>query len=208
MAEADLRCHYCKATLRSDFNFCAHCGMPVDPARDRPLFVIEGLTNLFNAVFFESLLDTEINRASRYGHHPSVLVVEIDGLKDLEAGYGYEETNQLIRAVADVISSVLRDPDAAASTNRVAALGMQRFFVLLPETDEAGAFTTAERIRSLVDNSVLAVGDATAHVTVSVGVATTDEKDAQADNLLARATQALIDSHTRGKNRIEVAVAT
>jgi len=82
-------CRYCKAGTRPEFNYCSQCGMPTDPANDRPLFVIEGLTHLFNVVFFESLLEQELNRAIRYGHDLSVLVVEIDDLHALEATYGY-----------------------------------------------------------------------------------------------------------------------
>src|SRR5438105_5571197 len=98
-------CRYCKASIRPDYNYCAHCGMPTDPAHDRPLFVIEGLTNLFNVVFFESLLEQELNRAIRYGYDVSVIVVEVDDLQALEAAYGYEEANRIIREVGESIAN-------------------------------------------------------------------------------------------------------
>ena len=101
-------CRYCRASLRTTDNYCSHCGMPVDPTKDQPLFVVEGLSNLFNVVFFESLLEQELNRASRYGHDLSVLVVEIDNLNELEAAYGYEQTNSLIRGVAEIMAGVTR----------------------------------------------------------------------------------------------------
>src|SRR5579859_8138500 len=82
---------FCRATIRA--SDCSHCGLPVDPVRDQPLFVVEGLSSLFNTVFFESLLEQELNRATRYGHPLAVLVVEIDNLSELEAAYGYDQTN-------------------------------------------------------------------------------------------------------------------
>ncbi len=199
-------CRYCQAKVRPDYNYCAHCGMPVDPANDRPLFVVEGLSNLFNVVFFESLLEQELNRASRYGYDLSVLVAEIDSLPELEAALGYEETTNLVRDVAGVISGVIRDFDTLASTNRVAALGTQRFLVLLPETNEEGAFRTAEKIRVQVESGVFGLGkDGGGRITMSMGVASTG-KDPTADaNLMARATKALMVGRSRGTNRVQVA---
>jgi len=200
-------CRYCKASIRPDYNFCAYCGMPTDPVNDRPLFVIEGLTNLFNVVFFESLMEQELNRAIRYGHALSVLVVEIDDLPALEAAYGYEETNRMIRSVGDAIANAIRDPDTIAATNRVAALGTQRFLVLLPHTTEEGAFRAAEKIRSLVGSTVLHLSEDHSVVTVSCGVAAVGSDRGVDANLVARATKALIESRSQGTNRIQVNTA-
>lgn len=197
-------CRYCKASIRPDYNFCANCGMPIDPASDRPLFVIEGLTSLFNTVFFESLLEQELNRAIRYGYDLSVLVVEIDDLQALETAYGYEETNRLIRAVAEAIANAIRDPDTIAATNRVAALGTQRFLVLLPHTSEEGAFRAAEKIRGLVASTVVDLSEGHSVVTVSCGVATVGSDRGVDANLVGRATKALVESRSHGTNRIQV----
>jgi diguanylate cyclase (GGDEF)-like protein len=178
--------------------------MPVDPIRDQPLFVVEALSNLFNIVFFESLLEQELNRASRYGHPLSVLVVEIDNLQALERSYGYDQSNQMIRVVAEVMSGAIREPDTLAATSRVTALGMQRFLLLLPETDEEGALRTAEKVRALVGSTRLVVDDEESVVTISVGVASASPGHDEA-NLVGRASQALIESHERGDNRIHVA---
>jgi diguanylate cyclase (GGDEF)-like protein len=204
-ADGAAACRYCRASIRPDHNYCPHCGMPIDPVHDRPLFVIEGLSNLFNVVFFESLLEQELNRASRYGHDLSVLVAEIDSLAELEAALGYEETTNLIRDVAAAISGAIRDPDTLAATNRVAALGTQRFLILLPETNEEGAFRAAEKIRNLIDNSKFQIGDGDGGVTVSMGVASTGVDPSADANLMARATQALIQGRGRGVNRVQVA---
>jgi diguanylate cyclase (GGDEF)-like protein len=181
--------------------------MPLDPAQDRPLFVIEGLTNLFNAVFFESLLEQEVNRAGRYGHDLSVLVVEVDSLAELEAAYGYEDTNHLLHQVGDLIANAIRDPDTLAATNRVAALGTQRFMVLLPETGEEGAFRVAEKIRTSIDAALFDAGDGPSGLTVSLGVASTSGDGTTEANLVGRATQALFDGKGRGTNRVQVATS-
>jgi diguanylate cyclase (GGDEF)-like protein len=198
-------CHYCRATIRADYNYCAHCGMPIDAAHDRPLFVVEGLSNLFNIVFFEALLEQELNRASRYGHDLAVIVAEIDSLSALEGALGYEQTNNLVREVGEVISNAIREPDTLASTNRVTALGTQRFLVLLPETGEEGAFRAAEKIRNLVDAHLFNLGEGNGALTLTLGVASTGIDPTADANLLGRATQALITAHGRGSNRVQVA---
>jgi diguanylate cyclase (GGDEF)-like protein len=181
--------------------------MPIDAAHDRPLFVVEGLSNLFNVVFFEALLEQELNRASRYGHDLAVIVAEVDSLSALEAALGYEQTNNLVREVGEVISSAIREPDTLASTNRVTALGTQRFLVLLPETGEEGAFRAAEKIRNLVDAHLFNLGEGNGSLTLSLGVASTGVDPSADANLLGRATQALIEAHGRGANRVQVATA-
>jgi diguanylate cyclase (GGDEF)-like protein len=206
--EADDACRYCRAGLRPDDNYCSRCGMPVDPAHDHPLFVVEGLSSLFNVVFFESALEQELNRASRYQHDLSVLVAEIDGLPELEAKLGWAETTQMIRSGGGTLASVIRDADTLASTNRVAALGTQRFLVLLPETSEEGALAAAEKIRRQVENSVFPMGGSSGRVTVSIGVASASDDPGADANLMARATQALIIGRVHGTNRVEVAVSS
>ena len=199
-------CGFCRASLRAIDNYCSHCGMPADPVSDKPLFVVEGITNVFNAVFFDSLLEQELNRASRYGHDLSVLVAEIDDLTELEAAYGYDQTNSLIRSVAGVMAGAIREPDTLAATNRVTALGTKRFMILLPETPEEGAFRAAEKIRSLVGSTLFKVEGGPSVVTLSIGVASTGP-EREVANLVARATQALIAGRARGQNRIQVAAA-
>jgi diguanylate cyclase (GGDEF)-like protein len=181
----------------------------VDPTGDHPLYVIEGLTHLFNVVFFESLLETELSRATRYGHPLSVLVAEIDGLAELEAAYGYEPSGRLVRAVGERISTAIRDPDTLAATNRVAALGTQRFLVLLPETGEEGAFRTAEKIRTLVGSTPIEGPDGNLTLTISIGVASTGGAGRSGDdvNLIGRATQALFIARSAGRSRIQVSAA-
>ena len=207
VARRDGSCCNCGASTRPDNNYCAHCGTPTDPTHDRPLFVIESLTNLFNVVFFESLLEQEVKRSIRYGHQLSVLVVEIDDLNALEAAYGFPQTNRLVREVGEAIGSAIRDPDTIAATNRVAALGTQRFLVLLPHTSEEGAYRAAEKIRSLVSSTVVQLTDGGAVVTVSCGVATVGADELSDANLVARATQALVESRAHGVNHIQVDTA-
>ena len=81
---------------------------------------------------------------------------------------------------------------------------MQRFMVLLPETSEEGAFRTAEKIRALVGATIFSVDGGESVVTVSLGVASTGPEREEA-NLVGRATQALIESHGQGQNRIQMA---
>ncbi|MHB8507228.1 MAG: GGDEF domain-containing protein [Candidatus Dormibacteria bacterium] len=196
-------CYFCGVRQRPEFTFCPQCGMPLDPAADRPLYVVEGITNLFNAVFFESLLETEINRATRYGHELSVLVAEIDLLPELEAAYGYDETSALVRSVGETIATAIREPDTVAATNRVAALGTQRFLVLLPHTAEEGAFKAADKIRSVIAGLPYGFSDGPGAISLSIGVASAGAGTDKA-NLLGRATQALIEGRARGNNRVAV----
>ena len=102
----------------------------------------------------------------------------------------------------------IRRCDTIAATNRVAALGTQRFLVLLPETGEEGAFRAAEKIRRMVGSTIYHIEDGPVTVTASIGVASTVPNQQSAPNLLEHASQALIHSRQSGPNRIQVSLGT
>ena len=82
----------------------------------------------------------------------------------------------------------------------------------LPELSDSettlppGAFTIADRIRTLVASQIFSIGGTDNRITLSLGIASTLAEQ-EAPNLIGRATQALIEGHARGQNRVEVATS-
>jgi diguanylate cyclase (GGDEF)-like protein len=156
----------------------------------------DDLTGLASASMFRLALAFELERSKRYRAPFALVVIDLDGFKQIEDRYGRAAGDETLRSVADVITGTLPSDGFAARTGR------DEFALLLPDTDLAGAAEVAERVRAGQDEAQIRYGRALFRVTASVGVAVsvaaTVPQDLlqQADDALARAKQA-------GKNRVE-----
>jgi diguanylate cyclase (GGDEF)-like protein len=90
-------------------------------------------------------LDDEDARVRRYRRTATVVLVEIEGLDMLVDRLGAEAVSRVVRPVAVSLRGHARE------TDRLARLGVGRFGVLLPETDEVQAINYVERIRIACD---------------------------------------------------------
>ena len=100
----------------------------------------DGLTGLHNRRSFDLHLESELNRAQRYGHPLSLLFLDVDELKAVNDRYGHLQGDQLLRHLASLLTGVLRKSDVAAR------FGGDEFVVLLPETTGEEAAAVTERL--------------------------------------------------------------
>jgi diguanylate cyclase (GGDEF)-like protein/putative nucleotidyltransferase with HDIG domain len=121
------------------------------------------LTGLFNRRAFEELLEMELERAARGGNLVSVIVGDIDGFRAVNECHGHSAGDLALQAVAQNALKWKRRIDLAAR------IGGEEFALLLPETDERGAFIVAERLRRATHSSFV---ESAPGVTFSFGVAT------------------------------------
>jgi len=161
------------------------------------LSVRDGLTGLYNRRELEKRLQEETQRARRYSHPYSVLMLDIDHFKDVNDRYGHQTGDDVLVTVADLVRLTVRPVDL------VARYGGEELAVILPETDESGARLVAERIRSTVEESLTTTsqGD-TIHVTVSIGLATFPRDSATGAGLVYAADQALYAAKVDGRNLV------
>lgn len=167
----------------------------------RRLSLEDWLTGLGNARFFYQAMEREIARAERYGHPLSLIMVDSDLLKEINDRYGHQTGDRHIAQLAEVIRRETRQPDIGI---RYAG---DEFLVILPETDEASALITAERIRQSVERAPLEVEGASVPVTVSVGIASYPRHGRTADELFRSVDAALYEAKRAGKNRTSLCAA-
>ena len=105
------------------------------------------LTGLLNRRAFEELLELELERATRAGRPLSVVVGDIDGFRAVNERHGHAAGDAALQAVAQNALKWKRRIDHAAR------IGGEEFALLLPETDERGAFIVAERLRRATHRS-------------------------------------------------------
>ena len=159
------------------------------------------LTGLLNMRSFNSILSSEVSKFSRYGRTFSVMMVDADGLKQVNDRFGHEAGNRLVTMIANTIQDGLRETDI------LARYGGDEFVVMLPEASAEDTSKTAQRIRQAVENTTLSQDGERISTTVSVGIANCPEDATDEQTLLDRADTALYRSKRSGRNQVNRYVA-
>jgi diguanylate cyclase (GGDEF)-like protein/putative nucleotidyltransferase with HDIG domain len=150
------------------------------------------LTGLLNRRAFEETLELELERATRADRPLSVIVGDIDGFRGINERHGHAAGDATLQAVAQNALKWKRRIDQAAR------IGGEEFALLLPETDERGAFIVAERLRRAMHRSFV---DSAVGVSFSFGVATAPSHGADAVELLRAADNATAAAKDLGGDR-------
>ena len=158
-------------------------------------------TELFNARYFSKLLEDALERARRDGSPVSLLVADLDLLRDINNRYGHLAGDAVLLGVAQTFLANLRPGDAAAR------FGGEEFALLLPGTAVEEAAAIAERVRMAVSASQFEVETSSVPITatVSIGVASFPADAAVAQELIYRADVAAYRAKAQGRNRVVVA---
>lgn len=151
------------------------------------------LTGLPNHRFFQSTLSTELGRAHRHNHPLSLLIVDLDYLKEVNDRFGHPAGDMVIRGVAETIRSTCRQFDFAAR------YGGEEFTIILPETPLPGAIQVAERFRERIAALEF---PGLGSVTASVGVSNYPVNALGKEDLIRVADQALYVAKNNGRDRI------
>ena len=150
------------------------------------------LTGLMSRRAFEELLDQELGRARATGHPLSVIVGDIDWLGLVNARHGHSTGDAVLQMVARDLQKWKRRIDAAAR------IGGEEFALLLPETEEGGAFLVAERLRRAAHRTF---AEEPLPVTISFGVASYPDHGREPGAILTAASSAMAAAKDMGKDR-------
>jgi diguanylate cyclase (GGDEF)-like protein len=183
--------------------FAPHAAALIDVAqtlrREQRAAVTDPLTGLLNRRGFEQRFREEIERAERAQRELAVIIVDCDGLKEINDRGGHELGDTVLLLVARCLKTYKRSGDVAAR------LGGDEFALLLPEIDAEGAVAAAERLRRSLVDQVLEDGQL---VTATFGIAAYPSDGATPSDLMRAADQALYAAKQTGRNRTELYART
>ncbi|HZX94591.1 MAG TPA: GGDEF domain-containing protein [Myxococcales bacterium] len=157
------------------------------------------LTGVYNRRHFGERLSAELAAARRYRRPVAVVLADIDHLGQVNELHGRPAGDEVLRAAALVLESLVRGGDV------VARIGGDEFALLLRETDLAGAQALAERLRDAVERLRTRFGSREIAVTATVGIAVDvpePRSSGKTRDLVASAERALERVKEHGVNRV------
>lgn len=170
-------------------------------SRLQELMGTDVLTGLPNRHTFKEHLTNSLKRAMRFGYCLSIIVLDIDHLRELNLRHGHDIGDEALTEIAGVLRSSVREVDMPARW------GGEELVAVLHETDTEGATTVAERIRRRI--AMLEIKDPKntrpIHVTATLAVASYPGHNNDPQALLEMAFDAIADAKAKGGNRVMVA---
>ena len=166
----------------------------------RKLTYRDSLTGLYNLRYLRTVLEVELERAERYKHPLSLLLLDLDHFKEINDTYGHPAGDHVLHEIATVVTGLIRRSDIAAR------YGGEEFAIILPETSESGAKVFAQRLRRGIEQHLISWGEETFSITVSIGIASLNKQSdsPSVSEFFTLCDKALYRAKRNGRNRIEL----
>ena len=160
----------------------------------------DGLTGVANRRYFDEFLMQMINRAKRYQHSLSLILIDIDFFKLFNDHYGHQNGDTCLIGVAQLLSQY-----AQREGELLARYGGEEFAIILTELSAEEALVHAHKCLHAIEALQIAHEKSTccAYVTISMGVVTlSDPQEMTVENIIKQADIALYKAKEAGRNQV------
>lgn len=162
------------------------------------LSIMDDLTDVYNRRHFLELAEKELAKAQRYGTIFTMLLLDVDNLKQTNEKYGQTAGDAVLQSLANTCMNNLRTMDIFAR------FGGGEFAYLIPESDKIDVVTFAKRVLDAVEDSVVVFDRNEIRYTVSIGIKSFDNVVLNMDSMLKEVNEALAEAKSRGGNCIVI----
>ena len=158
----------------------------------------DSLTGLFNRRYLNAHLSRIIGRIAETHKPVAAILFDVDFFKHTNDNYGHQVGDEVLKELANRVSRNLRNFDM------IARIGGEEFVIIMPDASVEAAAMVAERLRLTIAEKPFKVTHEKGKIsiTISLGVAATEDAAEQADSLIKRADDCLYDAKKTGRNRV------
>jgi diguanylate cyclase (GGDEF)-like protein len=161
------------------------------------------LTRICNRKTFDERFRGEFAYALRHKQKLSMLIMDIDHFKTVNDTYGHQAGDYVLKALAQVVSDMIRSEDVFAR------YGGEEFALLARDTDEEKGFLFATRVRRAVEKHDFTFNNQKIPITISLGVATmTNANYRDPEAMFQDADRFLYKAKNGGRNRVSSSLTT
>jgi len=165
--------------------------------------VHDPLTGLFNRRYLDETLPRELYMAQRRNIPLCIVMLDIDGFKQINDSFGHGLGDTLLRDFGSILHEHLRKSDISCR------YGGDEFVLVLPDSSIADTQERVEQIRKFLRELKTHYGEkALDTVTLSAGIVQTPENGASASELLRMADEAMYTAKQEGRDRIAIQEAS
>jgi diguanylate cyclase (GGDEF)-like protein/PAS domain S-box-containing protein len=155
----------------------------------------DALTGLLNRRQFEREVSEQVGRAHRYGELSTLLMIDIDGFKQINDTYGHRVGDRALKTIADALKRRLRD------TDQVARVGGDEFAVLLPYAGAEQGGDIAADLQGLISGCSVEVEDSEVHLSMSIGLVQIDNDTKDDESVFIEADKLMYEDKRQAKAR-------
>jgi diguanylate cyclase (GGDEF)-like protein len=163
--------------------------------------LVDPLTGVANRRAFFDRGDAILRRAREEGRVTALLLFDLDRFKQVNDTFGHQVGDHVLLRFCEIAQSALRPQDLFGR------FGGEEFACLIEGASLAEALRVGERIRAQCATATLHVGSRKTVVTVSIGVAVSNEVERSLDQLFGAADRALYRAKAKGRDRVEASRA-
>ena len=158
---------------------------------------IDHLTKIDNRRSFFEKSAKIIELARRNKLDVGMLMIDIDFFKRINDTYGHKAGDEVLKAVSQAISKVIRESDL------LGRIGGEEFALLVVNCNKENLEKVAQKVRKAVEDVIVEYKEAKINITISVGAYLANDED-DIDEMLKKADELLYKAKENGRNRVEV----
>jgi len=155
------------------------------------------LTGLYNFRYFNHALELEMERTRRSSQPTCLIMLDLDYFKKINDVYGHEIGNKVLSHTASLVRKTIRRLDIPCR------YGGEEFMLILPDTSLSDGVRFANRLRTLIGNTFVDIGEKPLQVTASFGVDVYASGDQRSDTeFIKNVDKYLYQAKADGRNKV------
>ncbi|MFP4466810.1 MAG: diguanylate cyclase [Candidatus Goldiibacteriota bacterium] len=164
----------------------------------KKLAFIDSLTGTGNRRYTEIKIEIKLSEMEKYSWFSAfgLIFADVDDFKKINDDYGHEAGDKVLQTAAKTLMGNIREEDF------VGRWGGEEFVIIISDADGKKLYAVAEKLRSLVEQSVAFYGGASINATISAG-AVISKRGEGISELMKRADELMYESKKAGKNTVK-----